>query len=339
MTPPRPLLVALLAALAGTAGAQPGDPGERRAHVEGLFVRALTAHALGDAAAAIEALDEVLELSPDDPAAYDARADVAEAQGQTADAVFYAERAVELAPDVSAFHLRLARVRAEAGRIDDALEAAEAAQALAPGDPAVWEATAELAARAGRDDVERDALTAWVRLHDTAAARLRLSAVHEVSGDADAALDHALAARRLAPADPAALRRVAALQAPTATPPPSPSSGGAAAGSAGEDVDALLRTVEADPRRLDAWAQVLQALAEAGDPRAGTVADDALLLFSSVPAVATSAAEAYLAAGRPADARRAADRALAALDTLADDLSDADALRARLQRILSATDG
>ncbi|MDT0630972.1 tetratricopeptide repeat protein [Rubrivirga litoralis] len=349
---PRPALLALVLGAAGAAAAQPRDAAEQRAYVEGRFVRALTFHAVGDDGAAAAALDEVLALRPDDPAVYDARAEVALARGEAADALFYAERAAALAPASADVRLGLARALDRAGRPVEAVEAAEAARSLAPDDPAVWEELAGLYARAGRGDAEREALAAGVRLHDTAAARLRLSALYERAGDAEAALDAARAAQRLAPDDPTARRRVAALAAPprpdaTADAAPPAAEGGAVGGEAAvgqtaeggaESVDALLATVEADPRRLDVWARALQALAASGDPRAGAVADDALLLFPAVPAVATPAAEAYFAAGRPADARRAAERARAALDAQGD-APDADDLRARLDRVLAATDG
>ena len=341
--PTRPLALAVVLAFAAPAAAAQPNAAERQARVEGLFVRALTAHAAGDDTAAAAALDEVLALRPGDPAVYDARAEVALARGETADALFYAERAAALAPGAGPFHLRLAQTRALAGQTAAALDAAETARALSPGDPAVWEALAGLYAQAGRDDAERDALVAWVRLDDTAAARLRLSALHEAAGDDAAALANALAARRLAPSDPAVLRRLAALRPEPAPPRPDAASNAegeaVAGGAAASDVDALLRTVEADPRRLDAWADALEALAAAGDPRAGTVADDALLLFPAVASVAAPAAEAYLAADRPADARRAAERALTALDAMGDGVpgQDADALRARLRRVLAST--
>ena len=343
MPPPRPArswpaLIALALVAAGSAAAQTGDAAERQAYVEGRFVRALTFHAVGDDGAAAAALDEVLTLRPDDPAVYDARAEVALARGETADALFYAERAVALAPDAAPLRLGLARAHAGAGRLAEAVAAAEAARGLAPGDPAVWETLAGLYARTDQAEAERGALAAWTRLDDTVPARLRLSALHEAAGDPAAARDHALAARRLAPGDPAVLRRLAALDrpAPSDAAPPRPDAAGGVETESG--VDALLQIVEADPRRLDVWARALQALAAAADPRAGAVADDALLLFPAVPAVAAPAAEAYLAAGRPADARRAAERALAALDTLGD-VADADALRARLDRVLAATGG
>ena len=325
----RPALAVLLATAAASASAQPRDAAERRAYVEGRFVRALTAHATGDDDAAAEALDEVLELRPDDAAAYDARADVARARGETTDALFYAERAAALSPTSGVLRLRLARAYAGAGRLGEATAAAEAARDLAPDDPAVWETLADLYGRLDRDADERAALAAWTRLDDTVAARLRLSALAEAAGDDAGAREQALAARRLAPSDPAVRRRVAALDRPAPAPDDAGGTGGAEAAG---DVDALLALVEADPRRLDVWARALDALAASADPRAGAVADDALLLFPAVPAVAAPAAEAYLAAGRPADARRAAERALATL-------GDGDgALRARLDAVLAATD-
>ena len=122
----------------------------------------------------------------------------------------------------------------------------------------------------------------------------------------------------------------------------SPTPGGEADGSAlfaagqfAEAADALLAEIDDDPRQIDRWALALQALAQTADPRAGATADDALLLFASVPSVLVGAAEAYAAAGRTDDGLAAAQRAADALDLLGDDLPDAPALRARLDAVLS----
>lgn len=236
-TPPYSALAVLALLLAvGPATAQPGDAAERRAYVEGRFVRALTFHAVGDDGAAAAALDELLELRPDDAAVYDARAEVALTRGEPTDALFYAERAVALAPDSAPFRRRLAAAHAGAGRLRDAVEAAEAARDLAPTDPASWQALAGLYRRADRADAEREALAAWVRLSDTAPARLRLSTLYEADGDESAALDQARAARRLAPGDPDVLRRLAALDRPApdvAPPQPVAASGNAQPDDAG----------------------------------------------------------------------------------------------------------
>ncbi|MGB3543008.1 hypothetical protein, partial [Rubrivirga sp.] len=111
---------------------------------------------------------------------------------------------------------------------------------------------------------------------------------------------------------------------------PSPSRTPTAAGGSIED---LLDRVDADPRAVDAWVEVLRAMAQAGDARAGETADDALLLFGSVPSVLVGAAEAYVAADRGADALDASARALEAITLLGDALQDADALRARLDAL------
>jgi hypothetical protein len=103
--------------------------------------------------------------------------------------------------------------------------------------------------------------------------------------------------------------------------------------------DDALAVVAADPRRLDAWAVALDALVRTADPRTGDTADEATLLFPTVPSVLAPAAEAYLAAGRPADAAEAAARGLAALDAATapeDDPASSAALRARLERALAA---
>ena len=108
-----------------------------------------------------------------------------------------------------------------------------------------------------------------------------------------------------------------------------------AAGRYAEAAEALLAEVDADPRRVDAWALALQALARTADPRAGATADDALLLFSSSLPVVTAAAEAYAAAGRADDARQTAQRGLSLLDVVGDSVPDTAALRTRLDAVLS----
>ena len=107
-----------------------------------------------------------------------------------------------------------------------------------------------------------------------------------------------------------------------------------AAGRYAEAADALLDALADDPRDLAGWALALEALARTADPRAGATADDALLLFPTVPAVLAPAAEAYAAAGRRADAVATAQRGLDTLDALGDRLPDADALRVRFRRTL-----
>jgi predicted Zn-dependent protease len=336
-----------LALLAGAAQAQ--DPAAR-ARDEGRFVRALTAHYLDDDSTAAQLLDEVLESRPGDPAVLDARAEVALALGRPADALFFAERAAERAPERAAAHLRLGEALRAAGQAGAAVEALETARRLAPTDPAPLVALAGLHAERGRADAERGALEALVAVGDTPAARLRLSVLYEEAGDLDGARAAARAAARLAPAEPAVRRRLDALAGPTAEPPSAapaasgtPGAGAAdgvalhAAGRYAEAADALLALLDDDPRRLDAWALALDALAQTTDPRAGAVADDALLLFPTVPSVLAPAAEAYLAAGRGADAAAAAQRGIEALAAL--DPDEAEPLRARLERTLDAAGG
>ncbi len=348
---PRLLAAALLAVWAGGASAQASDAAQAKA--EGRFVRALTAQALGDGPAAADVLDEILAATPGDPTVLLLRAEVA---ATPADAVYYARRSADAAPGRADVWLGLARSLRGAGQPAAAADALGTAQRLAPDDVDVLLAVVELAAEQRDDARERDALQRLVQIGDTAGARLRLSALAQAAGDLDQALGHARAAARLAPSDPAVGRRLAELErpatgtpvaaAPTPAPPPStdppaPAASGTdgaalfAAGQYAQAADALLAELDDDPRRVGTWALALQALARTADPRAGATADDALLLFSSVPAVVVGAAEAYAAAGRDGDARDTAQRGLDALDRLGDAVPDAPALRARLDALLS----
>lgn len=165
-----------------------------------------------------------------------------------------------------------------------------------------------------------------------------MSTLAERRGDLDDALAQAQAAAHLAPSETAVQRRLADLRRDTAAPPSGDASDGPSLFTAGrfaDAADALLAEIGADPRQVDRWALALQALAQTADARAGATADDALLLFPSVPSVLVGAAEAFVAAGRTEDARDAARRATEALDLLGDDLPDAPALRARLDALPS----
>lgn len=333
---PARLSPALLLALPLVAAAQPADgPAAERAQAEARFVRALAAHAAGVDSTAARLLDGLLADHPGDAALLETRAGVALAADRAADAVYFAERAASAAPDRPDVRLRHAQALRAAGSLSAAAEALAEARRLAPDSPAVLRALADVAREAGRADAEREALEALAAAHDAADVRLRLSSLYEQAGDAARAQSAAEAAARLAPADPAVQRRLAALAPPAGSAPPA-SASATPAEAAPSNADALLATVEADPRRLDVWALALAALAQAGDPRAGATADDALLLFPTVPSVLAPAAEAYLAAGRPADARRAAQSGLDALDALGSAVADADALRVRLDRVLGA---
>ena len=325
-----PLLFALLAV---SAHAQPDDDAAR-ARLEGEFIRALTAQALGDDSTAARVLDGLLESGPDATLLL-VRSQVSADPAQSA---YYAQLAADAAPGRADVQLGLAQALRDAGQPGPAADALANALRLAPADLDVLLATAELAAQRGDGQAEAQALQDLVRLGDTVAARLRLSALAEAGGEADQALAHAQAAARLAPGEPAVRSRLAALVAPASL---APASGQTPVGDDGpsdasaSDVDALLDRLDRDPRDLAAWVRVLDALAQASDPRAAATADDAMLLFSSVPAIVASAAEAYAAAGQPGDARDAAQRGLDALDRLADAVDGADALRARLTAVLS----
>ena len=329
----------VLVLLALPVGASAQGASARTAYAQGKFVQALTAHYLGNDSTAVRVLDDILSLRPDDPAVLDLRAEVALAHEGPASALFYADRTVEVAPRQADGHLRRAEALLAAGRTRDAARALEAARDLAPDRLDVLLALADVYGALGDGAREAEVLETLVQIGDTVAARLRLSALYEAAGNQDRALTAARAASRLAPAEPAVRQRLAALAGAPAEPAASASSaadgaGLYAAGRYAEAADALLDALADDPRDLAGWALALEALARTADPRAGATADDALLLFPTVPAVLAPAAEAYAAAGRRADAVATAQRGLDTLDALGDRLPDADALRVRFRRTL-----
>ncbi len=312
----RLLLLLLFPAL--TAAQTPADAA--RAQAEGRLVRGLTEHALGNDSAAVRLYEAAAALAPASAGPLDALAEAYAALGRPTDALYHAGLAVRAAPENAGARLRLGTLQAQAGQRDAALATLEQARRLSPTDAATLTALAGLYRDAGRTADERAALEALAAFVPTAPMLLRLA---ETAPDADARQNALAAAARLAPADPAVRARLAQSAAL-----PAPSAGNAPAGSA----DAALAIVADDPRRLDAWAEALTALAASRDPRAGTTADDATLLFPTVPSVLAPAAEAYLAAGRTADAARTARAGLAALDAAPD-----AALRVRLDHVLSQT--
>ena len=297
---------------------------------EGRFVRALTEHRLGNDTAAVRLLDAALALRPGDAAVLDALAEVYADLGRPTDALYHAGLAAAAAPAEAAVVLRLGTLQAAAGQREAALASVEAARRLAPTDAATLDALAGLHAAAGRADAESEALEARTALGATPEHWLRLAALYRDAREPGLEAAALRAADRLAPNTPAVRARLAASDpAPSAAVPAVPVPGDA---SPFASADAALAVAAADPRRLDAWAAALDALARTADPRAGDTADEATLLFPTVPSVLAPAAEAYLAAGRASDAARVARAGLAAL---ADAGASAD-LRARLDRALAA---
>ena len=309
------------------------------AAAEGRFVRALTDHFLENDSAAVRHLDRLLATRPGDGAVLDALAETYAALDQPTDALYHAGLAAAALPGEASVHARLGALQAGSGQRDAARASIETAVRLRPTDALALAALADLHAAAGRTDAEREALEALVAVGETPAAYLRLAALYHAAREPG--LEHAAlrAADRLAPNTPAIRTRLAERTSggtgtPVAAPPSPPTAGADALASA----DDALAVVAGDPRRLDAWAAALAALARAADPRAGETADEATLLFPTVPSVLAPAAEAYLAAARPADAARAARAGLAALDATRDTATDAatQSLRSRLDRALAA---
>ena len=313
-----PLLLALAAlGAAPPAHAQPRaapTPAGIQAEAEGHLVRSLTALALGNDSAAVRHAESALALVPGSAAPLDLLAEAYEALGRPTDALYHAGLAAAAAPDEAGVALRLARLQAASGQAAAALASAERARRLSPADAGALALVARLYAAAGRPADEQAALEDLAARYGDPAVWQRLAAVYDRSGAPDQAL---------------AARRAAGLPAPTAPAPTAPP--GPAASPSVLSADEALAIVADDPRRLDAWAAALAALAAAQDPRAGDTADEATLLFPTLPSILAPAAEAYLAAGRPADAARAARAGLAVLGA-----SDPP-LRARLDRALAAS--
>ena len=313
-----PLLLALAAlGAAPPAHAQPRaapTPAGIQAEAEGHLVRSLTALALGNDSAAVRHAESALALVPGSAAPLDLLAEAYEALGRPTDALYHAGLAAAAAPDEAGVALRLARLQAASGQAAAALASAERARRLSPADAGALALVARLYAAAGRPADEQAALEDLAARYGDPAVWQRLAAVYDRSG---------------APDQARAARRAAGLPAPTAPAPTAPP--GPAASPSVLSADEALAIVADDPRRLDAWAAALAALAAAQDPRAGDTADEATLLFPTLPSILAPAAEAYLAAGRPADAARTARAGLAALGA-----SDPP-LRARLGRALAAS--
>jgi len=119
----------------------------------------------GDAAGAILAYREALELAPEDGAAHRALGELLSSTGDFEGAARHLARAVELEPDVAAAHYNLAVLLARLGREEEALEHYQRAAQLDPTDPDTWNnlgfllaARSELAEaeRCFRRAIERD---------------------------------------------------------------------------------------------------------------------------------------------------------------------------------------
>lgn len=200
----------------------------------------------------------------------------------------------------------------------DALAEAYHAQGLTP--EALYHA--ELAATAAPDD---------------AAIQLRLAEIYDASGDAARAQQARETAQRLdptaaQPAPPSPRSASPARQDPADNDTEVPGVAAYRAGRFAEAADALLAVVDDNPRQLEAWPMLLDALARTADSRAGDTADLALLLFPTLPTILVPAAEALHAIGRTEDAQEAVRSALRALDSGTDD----PALRQRADALLSS---
>ena len=287
----RPALLALLlgalalATAARPAGAQqPDAPLRTDADVEGRFVRALAALWADRPDDAVRDLGAVLDVRPGAPAALDAMAAAYVALDRSDEALYYAEQAATAAPDDAVAQSRYGALLRDAGQPDRAIAAYEAAAEAAPRDASPLAQLADLYAAAGRPDDERRALGRLVRLADSPAARLRLSAL-----DADRATEHLARAVALAPNETAlAVRYAEALRADGRTDDaarvlaeardrhPSDPALRAAAGSApAGDARAPADRLAAARERLEMADEDPDALAEAERLIASVLADEA----------------------------------------------------------------
>ncbi|MEL6614524.1 MAG: tetratricopeptide repeat protein [Bacteroidota bacterium] len=167
--------------------------------IEGAFVEALAQQRRGDHEEALAAFEQLLIAAPEAAAVFDAIAESHAALGQTEEAVLAAETAVRLAPEEPLALRRLAALRRESGDATGALAAYEALRRQRPRDAEALAALSDLYADAGRGLDAVDALEALVRVGDTPAARLRLAAYAQASGDTETQIRHLRRANRLAP--------------------------------------------------------------------------------------------------------------------------------------------
>lgn len=96
-------------------------PGSRRttenleAKAEQLFVRGMTRAFMGDYRGALEMYEQVMEISPNEPAVLSAMAEAYEGLNELASAVFFADKAVNLAPDNVHYRQQLAALHIRSG--------------------------------------------------------------------------------------------------------------------------------------------------------------------------------------------------------------------------------
>ena len=123
----------------------PGQPGPVRSAVALLTSR----HRFEEASARIDAYEK-RGASP--PVTAELRADVADARGDAAAAKQALEHLIEVAPSESAGYLRLARLRAREGRFDEALGVLGRGERALPASVVLSGAHAEMLVRAGRPE-------------------------------------------------------------------------------------------------------------------------------------------------------------------------------------------
>ena len=275
--------------------------------------------ARGDLAAAAASYETAIPDAPTDPEPLIALGELYARLGRPADERRTLLRILDFG-DTAAARLRLATLAIDAGDPGDAAQHLAVAVALQPREPALWRRLAEARSAAGDAAGAADARTQADRLDPT----IRPATPTAASDDAltaDDALAQLDALLDRAEADPAVLPDALALAERALDLAPRRGDLLAAAGDvaarAGDNAlaaDRLVAAVEADPRLLDAWALGLVVLARSGDTRAADHADEATLLFGSVPEIVGAAALAYASAGRLDDARVSARMALPGLD-------------------------
>ncbi len=169
-------LVGLAIALVGCRETPPAlDP---KLRAEGLYVYGTSLFFQGEFQGALEALEELKTIVPDDPRLPAAFGELYLAQGRLQDALAHYERAARLSPDRSTNWSRIGFIQTTLGRNDEARLALERAIVLNPAEALAFESLAELARRAGDLEaaVEHLSRAAEVATTPETAAELRVGA-------------------------------------------------------------------------------------------------------------------------------------------------------------------
>lgn len=186
------------------------DSTAQEAHVQSMFVRALTEAYLGDHERAVDILTNVVQIRPSEPAVLLALAESHNALGHTAEALLYASEAYASGvTDPSVYHV-LASLQIESDQLSEAISTYEVLLERFPQDE---EALAELGRLHEQSGHFENALNAYERLVDIAGANpallLRMEAISERLGDSELALEILEQAARTYPNQAALQMRLA----------------------------------------------------------------------------------------------------------------------------------